>query len=453
MVDSTTRAEARGGAQAGPPGLAARQVAASLLQKVVLGGTPLDPLVDEAGGVPAYRALAPKDRALVRALLAVALRRRGTLARAILNRLQRPLDAGANALAAHLHVGAAQLLFLDVPDHAAVALAVAAVKADRRIARASGLANGVLRRIARERHDILAERLPPGIDACPWLFARWTATYGEDIAAAIAEVHAAPAPPLDLSARGDPAGLAAALGARLLPTGSLRLAAPGAVSLLPGYEEGAWWVQDAAAALPARLFGDVAGRRVADLCAAPGGKTMQLAAMGARVTAVERAPGRLKRLARNLARTRLQADLVASDVFDFAPDAPFDAVLLDAPCTATGTIRRHPDVQWAKREPEVAAAADLQRRMLQKAADLVAPGGRLVFCTCSLEPEEGEAQVAPFLAARPDFMREPIRAEEVAGLGHLLTPGGFLRTLPCHGFGEGAAGMDGFFAARFRREA
>ena len=239
----------------------------------------------------------------------------------------------------------------------------------------------------------------------------------------------------------------------MLPTGTVRLNEARRVSALPGYDEGAWWVQDAAAALPARLLGEVAGKDVADLCAAPGGKTAELAAAGASVTSVDLSDSRLRRLAANLRRLRLEARLVAADIFEWDAGRTFDAVLLDAPCSATGTIRRHPDVQWLKRPQDIASLAELQGRMLDRAAALVAPGGALVFCTCSLEPEEGEAQVAPFLARHPDFQLAPIAAAELPGAPHLIGPSGTLRTLPCLAFGpdEATRGMDGFFAARFRR--
>jgi 16S rRNA (cytosine967-C5)-methyltransferase len=212
-------------------------------------------------------------------------------------------------------------------------------------------------------------------------------------------------------------------------------------------------VQDAAAALPARLLGRVAGARIVDLCAAPGGKTAQLAAAGAEVTAIDQSPGRIARLAANLRRLRLSADLVTADMMDWQPEEPFDGVLLDAPCSATGTIRRHPDVPWLKRADDIAALAELQRRMLDRAGTFVAPGGRLVYCSCSLEPEEGERQAEAFLERHPEFELEPIAAEEVGGLVEGVAPQGWVRTLPSFGWGLGelAQGMDGFFAARFRR--
>jgi 16S rRNA (cytosine967-C5)-methyltransferase len=251
----------------------------------------------------------------------------------------------------------------------------------------------------------------------------------------------------------DPEGWAARLGGVALPSGSVRLTGTHRIVDLEGFGEGAWWVQDAAAALPARLFGDVAGQRVADLCAAPGGKTMALAAAGAEVTAVDTAASRMRRLSDNLRRLKLDARLEASDILKWEPEEDFDAVLLDAPCSATGTIRRHPDIPWLKQPQDVATLSSLQVRLLDRAAQWVRPGGLLVYCSCSLEPEEGEAQVAPFLQRNGSFRLEPIDPDEIPGIRSLVSPAGTLRTLPCSSFGDDPAlqGMDGFFAARFRR--
>jgi 16S rRNA (cytosine967-C5)-methyltransferase len=440
------------GAAAAPPGLAVRRTATAILRQVVERKTPLDTALDPEGGNPHLRALDVRDRALVRAILGQALRRRGEIEAALDTVLDRPLPPGADALSAILHVAAAQILFLDVADHAAVNLAVAEAAGDRRTGRARGLVNGVLRRLARERDEILARPDAASLNTPPWLFERWRAAYGEATAAAIAAAHLQP-PGLDISATAEPQLWAGKLGGVLLPTGTVRLMETQRVFDLPGYDEGAWWVQDAAAALPVRLLGDVAEKRVADLCAAPGGKTAALCVGGADVTAVDISRNRLKRVAANLERLKLEARLEVADILDWRPARAFDAVLLDAPCTATGTIRRHPDIPWTKEPGDIATLAALQAKMLVAAASLVRPGGLLVFCTCSLEQEEGEAQVAPFLARHADFTLVPIDAGEVAGLEDAITPEGFLRTLPCYSFGAAAAmhGMDGFFAARFRR--
>jgi 16S rRNA (cytosine967-C5)-methyltransferase len=444
-------APARTTVSAEVPGLAARRVAIEILEEVLRRHRPLDEQLDGPQAHFGLPALADRDRALVRKLLGTALRRLGTLRALLGTALDRGLPADAPRLEAVLLIGAAQILWLEVPDHAAVDLAVRLVQADRRAARYAGVVNAVLRRLAREGTAMLAALDPIALDTPEWLMTRWTDTYGAATARAIAAMHAVE-PPLDLSAKADPEAWAARLRGRVLPTGSVRTLAQGRISSLPGYEEGAWWVQDAAAALPAGLFGDVRGRRIADLCAAPGGKTAQLAAMGARVTAVDRAPARLARLRENLARLGLQAEAVAADVTEWQGGS-FDAVLLDAPCMSTGTIRRHPDIPWLKRASEIEPLADLQRRLLDRAAGLLGPGGILVYCTCSLEPEENEQQIAALLERDPGLRRRPVAAEELAGLAELVSPAGDLRTLPCHLSDPDAhwAGLDGFYAARLDR--
>lgn len=413
---------------------------------------PLDSLVDDKHGNPHFLKLDGRDRALVRAILGVCLRRRGEIEAALRGAIDKKLPDNAEPLLALLHVAAAQILFLDIPDHAAVNLAVEQAASDRRTGRARGLVNGVLRTLVREREAIRARPNAARINTPAWLFDRWSAAYGEATAEQIADAHLQQ-PGLDLSAKRDPAMWAERLGGTLLPTGSIRLVEAGRVTDLVGFDEGAWWVQDAAAALPARLLGNVSGKHVADLCAAPGGKTAALAASGAIVTAVDISEGRLNRVAENLRRLGLEAELVAADLVKWEPAQEFDAVLLDAPCSSTGTIRRHPDIPWLKQELDIATLAALQAKMLDRAAAWVKPGGALVYCTCSLEPEEGESQVKPFLARHPDFSLAPIEPHEIAGLAELITPAGTLRTLPCQGFGDAPIlrGMDGFFAARFVR--
>jgi len=277
---------------------------------------------------------------------------------------------------------------------------------------------------------------------------RWTAAYGAATARAIAAANRSE-PALDLTVKRDPKHWAEKLGGRVPPTGSVRLVATGAVSALPGFAEGAWWVQDAGASLSVRLLGDIRDRRVADLCAAPGGKTAQLALAGAHVTAVDRARARLQRLRDNLARLALKAEIVAADVEKWSAD-PFDAVLLDAPCSATGTIRRHPDVPWLKNAEDIVKLSALQRRLLDRAVALTKPGGTLVYCTCSLEPDENEAIVADLLARTPHVRRAPIAAAEVFGCAQFISKEGDLRTLPCHFPDSDSrfAGIDGFYAAR-----
>ena len=438
-----------------PPGLPARRLAADILDGVLRRHRPLDELIDLSAN-PALAALADRDRALVRNLAATVLRRLGTLRHILGLFLDRGLPADAPRAETALLIGAAQILWLEVPDHAAVDLAVRMVQADRRAARYAGLVNAVLRRVARDGAKHLSGVDTTLLDTPNWLMGRWAATYGTQTARAIAAANAQE-PALDLTIKSDPAAWAAKLGGRVLATGSVRALVHGPVPALPGYLDGAWWVQDAAAALPARLLGDVGGKTVADLCAAPGGKTAQLAAAGARVVAVDRAQSRIDRVALNLKRLALAAEIVTDDILnpDLArwPLTEFDAILLDAPCSSTGTIRRHPDVPWRKQPDDIATLAAMQRAMLVRAAELLKPGGLLVYCTCSLEPEEGIEIVTDFLARDARFRRRPISAAEIDGIPELLTPAGDLRTLPCH-FADPdprMAGLDGFFAARLER--
>jgi 16S rRNA (cytosine967-C5)-methyltransferase len=346
-----------------------------------------------------------------------------------------------------LRLGTADLLFLAQAPHAAVHEAVRLAEPIAH-GRFKGLVNAVLRRVAREGRTRIAEDDAPLLNTPPWLFETWRASYGDETAHRIAAAHLEE-PPLDLTPAHDGEVLAQRLAATLLPTGTVRLRNGGPVAELPGYAEGLWWVQDVAAALPARLLGEVRERRVLDLCAAPGGKTAQLAAAGALVTAVDISANRLRLLRENLARLDLRAEIVTADAALWRPTQPADAVLLDAPCSATGTIRRHPDLPWQRRPDSLGALIPLQARLLAAAAEAVAPGGRLVYSVCSLQPEEGAAAVARLLAERSELSREPISAVEVGGLGELLTPRGEVRSLPCHMAELG--GMDGFYIARLRR--
>lgn len=434
------------------PGLAARMAAARLLAAVIDAATPLDGLTDAEHGHPQYRALEPRDRALVRAILNAALRFRRTIAALLARRLEKPLPANAATLSHILHVAAAQILFLHVPDSAAVDLAVTHAKSDPRTVRFAGLVNGVLRALARGKGSELQPALAATTDAPDWFAGRLTATYGAAQAGRILALHRLESP-TDFSVKSDSGMWAERLGGIVLPTGSVRVArltAP--VPELPGFAEGAWWVQDAAAALPARLLGDVAGRRVADLCAAPGGKTAQLALAGAAVTAVDSSQSRLRRLAQNFERLGLEAEIVKADILEWQPPEKFDAILLDAPCSSTGTVRRHPDVPWTKSPEAVEKLAALQRRLIEASAAFLRPGGRFVFSNCSLDPSEGERLREAVLAAGIGLADDPVRPGEVAGVDDFLQDGA-LRTTPAGmDVGDPAlSGLDGFFAARFAR--
>jgi 16S rRNA (cytosine967-C5)-methyltransferase len=434
------------------PGLAARRIAADILDGVLHKRRTLDDQLDGAGAHPGLKNLADRDRALMRRLVATILRRLGTLGHVLSRLLDRGIPTDAPRAQSALLIGAAQILWMDVPDHAAVDLSVRLVQSDRRAAKYAGLVNAVLRRCAREGQPLIDEVKSQTLDVPPWLLARWIAHYGEATAREIA-VALSHEPSLDITVKSDAAQWATRLHGETLPTGTVRTLLQGSVTMLPGFAEGQWWVQDAAAALPVRLFGDIAGKSIADLCAAPGGKTAQLALAGARVTAVDRSPGRMARLRDNLARLSLQAETVVADAAEWPGGnnaEGFDGILVDAPCASTGTIRRHPDVAWLRQETDIAALTALQQRLLQKAVALLKPGGTLVYCTCSLEAEEGEQAISAFLATEPGVRRAPIDAGEVAGRSEILNPDGDLRTLPCHlpHADPRLSGLDGFYAAR-----
>ncbi|HEU5018314.1 MAG TPA: transcription antitermination factor NusB [Pseudolabrys sp.] len=431
------------------PGLPARRIAADILDGVLRRRIALDEQLAGKGAHPGLIALADRDRALMRRLVATVLRRLGTLRHLIGGFLERGLPPDAPRIETILLLGAAQILWLDVPDHATVDLSVRLAQADRRAARYAGLVNAVLRRIAQNRTLPLDDNRPH--DTPDWLLQRWTAAYGAETARAIAYANGHE-PALDLTTKANPESWAERLHGRVLPTGTVRTLAQGSIALLPGFAEGAWCVQDAAAALPARLLGNVRGLKIADLCAAPGGKTAQLALGGAAVSAVERSPARVARLRENLARLALKADTVAADALEWQ-GGTFDAVLLDAPCSSTGTIRRHPDVPWLKSEADIVALTSLQQRLLDRAVEFTRPGGRLVYCVCSLEPEEGEQQIAALLARDPRVAREPVCATELDGCAEFISPKGDLRTLPMHWPDPDPrwSGLDGFYAARLVR--
>jgi 16S rRNA (cytosine967-C5)-methyltransferase len=432
------------------PGFAARDVAAGLLAAVLDEHHSLDALLESHKGLGA---LPPRDRAFARAVIGTALRRHGTLD-AILNSLVAKRPPRAGALFRIMEIAAAQILFMDVADHAAGSVAIDQIAADHDARHFKGLANAVLRRIGREKEALLKSAAEvPGRDTPEWLWSRWLKAYGEAATEKIADAHRLE-PSLDFSVKRDPEGWAEKLGGIVLPTGSVRAIASGPIELMPGFAEGEWWVQDAAAALPAMLLGDVRGIRVADLCAAPGGKTAALANAGAHVTAVDISAPRLARLTDNLNRLGLTAETVTADVLTWQPREPFDAILLDAPCTSTGTIRRHPDIAWLKRADDVAALAALQAKMIARATSSLKPGGILIYCTCSLEPEEGETQITRAIAELP-LVSLPVSAAEIGGLAEAINPYGNIRTLPFHLSHPTPrlSGLDGFFIARLRKAA
>lgn len=433
------------------PGLAARLAAALILQDIVTKGHQIEERFSSTAVPNRVGQLDDRDRGLARSIVTAALRRLGTIRTAISALLESGFPRQAPEVEWILIVGVAQILLLDVPDHAAVDLAVRAVRLDRRSAPFAPLVNAVLRNVARSRSEILDGSDPLDADTPAWLAARWRKTYGEATARAIAETNRTE-PTLDITVRSDAPQWAARLGARILPTGSLRLETHEPITTLQGYQDGCWWVQDAAAALPATFLRVESGQRVIDLCSAPGGKAAQIAAAGAQLTVVDRSAERLKRLSSNFDRLALTAEVLVADAATLKAQ-PFDAVLLDAPCTGTGTFRRHPDSAWTKKPGDLAAMIALQARLLDKAVTLARSGGLIVYCTCSIEPEEGEHQIAALLRRNPDVTRSPIMSDEVAGMADILNANGEMRSLPCHFTDPNPrfSGLDGFFAARLVR--
>jgi 16S rRNA (cytosine967-C5)-methyltransferase len=423
----------------------AREVALDLIAAVLRRKRPLDDAIDDN---PAMRQLPGRDRAFARLLVATVLRRLGQIDVLIADCLSTPLAPRAAAVHDILRLGVAQLLFLRTPPHAAVATSVD-IAHSRGFMSHKGLVNAVLRRLSIEGPACIEAQDAPRLNTPDWLWRSWVGAYGEATARAIATSHLKEAP-LDLTLRDDADTWCAKLQGILLPTGTLRRAAGGSLVSLPGYAEGAWWVQDAAAALPVQLFGDLAGSKVIDLCAAPGGKTAQLAAAGAQVTAVDRSTRRLERLVANLERLALPIEAVAGDGLTWRPPQPVDAVLLDAPCSTTGAIRRHPDVPHLKLPDDVARLTVVQDNLLRAAIEMLRPGGMLVYCTCSLEPEEGVERIAALFAAGAPVARRAIEPGEIGVEPEWITATGELRTLPCH-FSE-YDGIDGFFCARLVKE-
>jgi 16S rRNA (cytosine967-C5)-methyltransferase len=425
--------------------LAPRQVALDVLVACLDKGQPLDDALFQHQGFPK---LDPRDRAFVRMVLATTLRRLGEIDGVLGSLIERPLDDSANIALQSMRLGAAQLLFLGTPAHAAVDTSVRLVE-QAGLPHVKGLVNAVLRRIGREGVALLGDRDPARLNAPGWLWESWTESYGEEATRAIAAAHLIEAP-LDFSTRADAAFWAGQLNGEVLPNGTIRRPSGGNIPDLPGFAEGAWWVQDAAAAIPARLLGDIAGKKVADLCAAPGGKTLQLCAAGATVTAVDISGRRMARLGENLTRAGFTAELVTSDVAKWTTTETFDAILLDAPCSGTGTLRRHPDIAWLKGDEDVARLTVTQDRLLHRAVDLLNPGGTLVYVTCSLQEEEGAARIESLLSRDSRVTRVPVQPDEMPELAQAITPAGDVRTLPSMWAERG--GIDGFYMARLTRQ-
>ena len=417
-------------------------MAAQRLQ-AVLGGDNFSPLTasDLADG---------RDRALANRLITTALRRTGQLNFIVHALLDKGMPGKSGTFEAVLRLSLAQLVFLpDIGAHSALFLAVEAVKRDPKARHLSGLMNAVLRSAQANsaKFGLLSnDMLIPETFGDTWLEA-----YGEEAIAAFGTALLEGAP-LDLTLKDNDPDLLAALGAEPVLADTVRIEQRDRpVEALPGYEEGRWWVQDAASAIPARLLGLPAGARVLDLCAAPGGKTAQLIKAGYLVTALDSDARRMERLAENLHRLDYTAQTIVGDAASFKPDEPFDAVLLDAPCSATGTFRRHPEVLWRRSAAGVAGRVRLQQSVLANARRCLKPGGVLIYCVCSLEPAEGEEQVDWVTSNLPELELWPVTAQDMAGFGESVASGGVVRTHPALRPGGVDGGMDGFFVARFRR--
>ncbi|MFH1806674.1 MAG: transcription antitermination factor NusB [Pseudomonadota bacterium] len=423
-----------------------RALALKVLQEIRSGEITLDELLTKHSyGLPS------RDRNFLRQLLGSTLRHLGEIDAMLDLRYQPPQDRTATRLTSVLRLGVAQLLFMETSDHAAIDSTVSLAR-NVGLHKYTKLVNAVLRGIQRDGYHLPDDIEAWQLDVPAWLRGVWKKTYGNDTAQAICEASLGQAK-LDLTIRDHDqiAFWADKLDGIILPTGTVRLESGQRIRDLPGYGDGAWWVQDASASLPAKLFSTYDGKTIYDLCAAPGGKTMQLASRGASAVAVDKSEGRLKRVFDNLERVRLAAAVVTGDATDLAADAPrADGVLVDAPCSATGTIRRHPDILLRDSDRLMKSLLPIQQKLLQQADKLLNPGGELVYCTCSLQPDEGEHQIKSFLADHNGYVRKPITADELGGWDEAITPDGALRILPTHMADIG--GMDGFFCARLVKQ-
>lgn len=429
----------------GSDGLAARRVALALLDDIFIRRRTFDEAMSYARG---FEALPARDRAFVRLLVATVLRRTRQMDAVLRHFLHEPLENLKPASLLNIfRLGVAQFVFLKTAPHAAVNTTVALAEAEG-ISHQKPLVNAVMRRLTREGFPEIDERDAGKFNTPDWLWTQWMQDYGVETALKIAASSMGEAP-LDITVKSDAALWAEKLGASLLPTGSLRKGSGGFIPDMQGYNEGEWWIQNAAAALPARLFGPLAGKTIVDLCAAPGGKTAQLAANGARVIAVDRSAERIKRLKENMTRLKLDVETVAADGAAWRPKDLVDGVLLDAPCTATGTIRHQPDILHLKEPRDQEKLIALQQRLLLNAVNMLKPGGILVYCTCSLQKAEGEGQMDWLHAQDLPLRPAPITPRELGVSEDMVTGNGEIRTLPFHW--AALQGMDGFFIARFVR--
>lgn len=430
--------------------IATRRAALQIVSTVLDKHQPLDQTLEQS---QAFNDLPEtRDRAFTRMIATTTIRRLGQIDDLIRRASSNPnREVSPPLLKQILRIGITQLVFMDVPDYAAVNTSVDLAD-ENRLSKTKGFVNAVLRRIAADGRDWTAKQDIPRLNTPEWMLRKWVEDYNLKTAIEIGQANMAE-PPLDLTLKAgeDVEYWQSHLQAELLPTGSLRVQKSGRIEDITGYSSGAWWVQDASAAIPAKLFGDITGKTVADLCAAPGGKTAQLAAQGAHVIALDRSARRLVRFRENMERLGLQDNVTteAADAAVWRYLSGLDAILLDAPCTASGTLRKSPDVAWIKDENDLKSLIDTQKRILENAAVLLNDKGILIYCTCSLFKEEGEYQIQKFLENNKNFSRVPITPSEIGGFSDAVTSQGDVRILPYHMTALG--GMDGFYIARLRK--
>ncbi|MFT5509521.1 MAG: 16S rRNA (cytosine967-C5)-methyltransferase [Hyphomicrobiaceae bacterium] len=445
----------RGGGKA-KAGLLSRYLALTILESVLRDQTSLDTAIPEALADERFVDLAPRDKAFARLLAMTVLRHHASLLAVVGTYLAKPLAANAERIRIILMAGAAELILLKIAPHATISTTVELTRLSAKTLHFDKLANAILRRVSETGTKVFEETATAADNFPDWMIAGWREAYGPEVTDRIATACLQEAA-LDLTVKDSPLEWATRLEAIALPTGSLRRAAGGRIEDLEGYNEGGWWVQDTAASLPVQLLGAKPGSKMLDLCAAPGGKTAQLCAAGADVTAVDVSVTRMDRLRENLDRLEVDAITIAADAATWRSTELFDGVLIDAPCSSTGTIRRHPDIMHLKRPGDLERLGDIQLRLLKNAATLVEVGGTIVYCTCSLERVECEERIEQFLAdpgaERLQFERVPIEATEVGGQADWITEAGDLRTFPFHLPAENPAlaGIDGFYAARLKR--
>ena len=424
-------------------GLAARRAAYAILNAIMFKNRTLD---EASAAAPGIDGMASRDKAFVRLLVSLVLKRAAELDAVLGQLLNDPIsELKPPQLVNIFRLGIAQFAYLQTPPHAAVNTTVELAEAEG-IAHHKPLVNAIMRRLTREGVEMPDIRDAGRMNTPAWLWDEWMGDYGVETALDIAAANLNEAP-VDFFTKSNPKQWAATLEAELLPTGGLRRKTTGFIPDLPGFTQGTWWIQSAAASIPAQMFGDLSSKTVVDLCAAPGGKTAQLASMGAHVIAVDRSAARVKRLEENIERLNLNVETVVSDGAVWLPKEPVDAVLIDAPCTATGTIRHQPDVLWLKGPQDQQKLVALQQRLLQNGAKMLKPGGTLIYCSCSIQKAEGEDQAQWLVQHEPSVSLSRLTKEEFPAIADLLTARGDMRCLPFPW--QDIGGMDGFYAARF----